>query len=278
MRSRRRNQDDILKDIYEVLVEVPVWVGPIFVCVVFSFFRWFVPWIIGEPAADDVMGKTFAAILSPLSKSIAPWAAGLFGLIWLAAELRKWLNRRRFDRHTGLDRIRELNWREFELLLSEAFRRKGYSVEHVGDSGPDGGIDLRLFKSGETTLVQCKHWRHDQVGVKIVRELLGVVTSEKASGGIVVTSGDFTEDAKAFARNNPVKLIGRDMLVPLICSVQAGANQVPLNSSTTATPEPPLCPRCGAAMLVKTARKGPNPGSQFWGCSRYPDCRGTKSI
>ena len=40
---------------------------------------------------------------------------------------------------------------------------------------------------------------------------------------------------------------------------------------------PPPCPRCGDSMVPRTARRGPNPGSQFWGCSRFPECRGTRN-
>jgi four helix bundle suffix protein len=37
----------------------------------------------------------------------------------------------------------------------------------------------------------------------------------------------------------------------------------------------PHCPRCGKPMALRTARKGPHAGAQFWGCSTYPDCKGT---
>jgi hypothetical protein len=33
------------------------------------------------------------------------------------------------------------------------------------------------------------------------------------------------------------------------------------------------CPKCGAAMLLRKANKGPNAGQIFWGCSAYPACR-----
>ena len=39
---------------------------------------------------------------------------------------------------------------------------------------------------------------------------------------------------------------------------------------------PPACPRCGKPMRLRTARKGPHSGQSFWGCSSYPDCRGTR--
>jgi restriction system protein len=37
----------------------------------------------------------------------------------------------------------------------------------------------------------------------------------------------------------------------------------------------PACPLCGRRMVRRTARKGPKAGQPFWGCSGYPDCRGT---
>lgn len=40
----------------------------------------------------------------------------------------------------------------------------------------------------------------------------------------------------------------------------------------------PSCPRCGKSMVLRTARKGSNAGSQFWGCSGFPSCKATKSV
>lgn len=38
---------------------------------------------------------------------------------------------------------------------------------------------------------------------------------------------------------------------------------------------PPHCPQCGSMMALRTAKSGKTPGSQFWGCTAYPQCRGT---
>lgn len=37
----------------------------------------------------------------------------------------------------------------------------------------------------------------------------------------------------------------------------------------------PNCPNCGAPMVLRTARRGPNAGGQFYGCSNYPRCKST---
>jgi len=40
-------------------------------------------------------------------------------------------------------------------------------------------------------------------------------------------------------------------------------------------PAPQVCPLCGKPMRPRTARRGPGAGQLFWGCSGYPECRGT---
>lgn len=41
---------------------------------------------------------------------------------------------------------------------------------------------------------------------------------------------------------------------------------------------PPACPQCGGLMALRTAKTGKNAGSQFWGCTSYPECKGTAHI
>ena len=48
-------------------------------------------------------------------------------------------------------------------------------------------------------------------------------------------------------------------------------------SDQTDPTDTPPCPKCGQPMVLRTARKGPRAGSQFWGCPGYPDCKGTLS-
>lgn len=39
--------------------------------------------------------------------------------------------------------------------------------------------------------------------------------------------------------------------------------------------KPPACPQCGGLMALRIAKAGKTPGSQFWGCAHYPECKGT---
>jgi hypothetical protein len=105
------------------------------------------------------------------------------------------------------DALSQVSWQDFERLLANWYAGQGYRVEHVGTAGSgrwfDGGIDLKLFRGDEYVVVQCKHWNARQVTHNAVHELLGVMLTERATGAIVVTSGEFTAAAHVAAAHEP---------------------------------------------------------------------------
>ncbi|MCH5346891.1 MAG: four helix bundle suffix domain-containing protein [Muribaculaceae bacterium] len=40
----------------------------------------------------------------------------------------------------------------------------------------------------------------------------------------------------------------------------------------------PMCPNCGKPMLKRLQKRGQRQGKEFWGCSDYPKCTGTRHI
>lgn len=40
----------------------------------------------------------------------------------------------------------------------------------------------------------------------------------------------------------------------------------------------PVCPLCGKPMVKRMAKKGVNSGREFWSCSSYPECNGTRNV
>lgn len=58
---------------------------------------------------------------------------------------------------------------------------------------------------------------------------------------------------------------------------QQGSRSDP-SDRTDWSEESPTCSACGKAMVLRTARKGPKAGSQFWGCSGYPECKVTVPV
>jgi restriction system protein len=117
-------------------------------------------------------------------------------------------------------------------------------------------------------LVQCKHWRARKVGVTTLRELYGVMAARGAAHGAVMTTGNFTADAREFARGRSLTLVDGDAL-------QRALSSVPTMQVLDGPPPAPRCPACGSAMRDRVARQGPNPGTHFWGCEAFPRCRTT---
>lgn len=277
MASKKSGGEEFLDELFLLLKTVPWWAGPIVIGIAYALLAWVGPFLLVNifdriGSGQIPLGTTFGTIM----QAFAPWAALLVTLMWLVALATKRRDAQRLDKQRGIDTIRELPWREFEQLLAEAFRRQGYSVAETGP-GADGGIDLELTRDGDTSLVQCKQWRSRKVGVKPVRELYGVVASRAVSGGVFVTSGDYTGEARRFAESVPLDLIAGPELEAMVRNVQRqpmDAAPVPVGVKSSA----PQCPKCGSSMIRRTARRGRSTGQDFWGCSEYPRCRGTRSI
>jgi restriction system protein len=187
------------------------------------------------------------------------------------------------------DALDGMSWREFEMLVGEGFRLQGYKVAETGGGGPDGGVDLVLTRpgknGGEKFLVQCKQWRAFKVGVDVVRELYGVMAAKGAAGGFVVTSGRFTEDAIAFASGRNMTLVDGPKLHGLLRQAKAGIERSPLRTAAASSAQPGVtptqassCPLCSKLMVRRTAKRGANAGGEFWGCTGYPGCRGTRPV
>ena len=281
--ARRREDERFFDDLHDVLLGVPAWVGPLLALLVFLVLGFFIPALCGESERPDIY-----SVIAGTARGLAWLGAIIVLFIWLLAEFQKWRRRHLLDSQSGLNGIRDLPWQEFEHLVGEAYRRQGYAVHETGRAAGDGGIDLSMSRADEQVLVQCKRWRTRRVGVKPVRELFGVMTSESATRGILVTCGSFTPAARSFAEGKPLDLVDGPQLWELVRSVQtASPPSVPDNSPMRTQPEAfaptasaagrsPRCPNCGDTMVRRVAKKGPNPGSPFWGCSRFPQCRGPR--
>jgi len=54
---------------------------------------------------------------------------------------------------------------------------------------------------------------------------------------------------------------------------EPGSMQASQPDTTPTSARPPLCPKCGTAMTLRTAERGSNAGRQFFGCTNFPKCR-----
>jgi len=255
-----RRKSSIFEDLFDITLRLPWYVG-IFLALL-SYFIF----------------QSMAITTNPSLRVVASLFQYILPIVFLLASLLSAINAGRkraiFNKQSSLETIKQLSWREFEELVGEYYRRNNYTVTE-SEAGPDGGVDLILTRDGETTLVQCKHWKKSKVGVSIIREIFGVMKADNADHAVVVTTGTFTRDAEDFANKNDVDLISGNSLLSLIGYVKKieGNDTIQVES-----PEMMICPRCNSPMVKRVARKGSNAGQEFWGCSEFPRCRGTRDI
>lgn len=217
---------------------------------------------------------TFAVVITvalhrPMSELI-PWVlAGLFGggMLLLCGIHFSQRGRNLVAEARDVESLRALSWRRFEELVRAAYRADGWIAQETeGDA--DGGADIILRRRRQRWLVQCKQWRERSVGVDKVRELLGVVTANKSTGGILVTCGDFSQDAERFAEKNGIRLVTGKALLRLIGTpVSDERDAISLNVAPARSK--PTCPRCGGPThLIQK----PLAESSYFGCNSYPNC------
>jgi len=274
----RRKQNPI-EDVIAITSKLPWWVGVVFAI---AAYVWLHGIAASEVAATAQPGQIGQLVGQTLFKTLAMGGQYLLPFAFLVgAAMSAYGRHKRRALHEQVaaspdqGALNDMSWQQFEALVGEAFRRKGYSVTETGGGGADGGIDLVLKKEGETFLVQCKQWKAYKVSVNTVRELYGVMAAEGATGGFVVTSGVFTDEARAFAVGRNIELMDGKALYALIRGVSVPAKAAAV--SPVATPAgSPACPICQSEMVRRTAKRGANSGNEFWGCSQYPGCKGTR--
>lgn len=170
----------------------------------------------------------------------------------------------------SLKLIQEIEWKRFEELSTAYYREKGIKAEATS-IGADGGIDIKLYQddSGNpTAIVQCKAWNSKQVGVKEIREFLGVMTHEKITKGFYMTSGEFSIDAKGTATANKITLINGDLFLAMIKRLPEESQIRLLALATKGDYKTPTCSSCDVKMVRRNSKRG-----EFWGCVNYPRCK-----
>lgn len=162
----------------------------------------------------------------------------------------------------SLAALNKMTWKQFELLVHQAFRHRGFVIGETGATRADGAVDLVLRKAGEYFLVHSRLWKAPQVDVVPVRELYNAMRAKRAAGGFVVTTGNYSREAMAFASGRNIQLIDgptlREMLndtsgmptgVPTVITI-GEPSILPLNAATAPNapklPTSPKKPRAAA--------------------------------
>jgi restriction system protein len=243
--------------------------------------------IIGSLSSESEDGAGPLVAFAPLIQ-IAVSLAGIVLCVGLFMKARSWIKSQRQTQPQRLDLVAtgqpsnaeiafavdSLDWFQLENLVAALFRAKGNRVETRGGANADGGIDLVVDSGSSTAAVQCKHWSKWKCGPNIVRELVGSMKHEDFSRGFLVCR-TATQAALDLAAQEQITIVDRGGLIERIdAAIDADNEDV---RRLLFAPDK-LCPKCGEQMILRTAAKGANVGSEFWGCSKYPDCRQTMRV
>jgi len=289
----RRKKTSPVENLMDLVSMLPWWAGVVLALVSYLLLHG----VASQPVvAATQPGQMGAMFTQTLWKTFASVGQYVLPIICLAgAGMSAWRRKQRKSLVVDVAQSKAsgaldgISWHEFEMLVGEGFRLQGYQVVETGGGGADGGVDLVLTRpgknGGEKFLVQCKQWRAFKVGVDVVRELYGVMAARGATGGFVVTSGRFTDDAIGFASGRNVTLIDGPKLHGLLRQAKAGIDHSVSPPAVASSTQPNAaaiqgssCPLCSKVMVRRTAKRGANAGGEFWGCTGYPVCRGTRPI
>ena len=101
----------ILEDLFKVSKQVPWWASTALGAGLYFLFKHYLPTAVPETlsTAWTPLFAAFAYLL--LGICLAGTAAGL---------IKRWQDRRRYDRQTSIESIRDLSWQDFERFVLEA--------------------------------------------------------------------------------------------------------------------------------------------------------------
>ena len=97
---------------------------------------------------------------------------------------------------------------------------------------------------------------------------------------VVCTKANLSRVIKDTWRGNPDVLSDEDIksiydCLPPLTNVDFATKQFHIESINNRI-NSMICPRCGGQLVLRTVKRGPNEGNQFYGCSNYPRCTFTR--
>lgn len=266
-RQRRRNTpaEDYFGAIVKASSVIPWWATLPIALLLYFLVPYGIPTEVQLQQPTDAIGLMLGIFFKAIFKYVVPMALVFGAVVNIFTGIKSFTLFSGIKKKGAHEIVQNLSWQDFEFLLSEWFKKQGYSTELTGGGGADGGVDIKLYKDGGLYLVQCKHYKAWKVSVNVVREHFGVMVAENAIGGFVVTSGKFTNDAHAFAKDKNIELIDGKKLESVLDGVETINTEETANNLDT-------CPRCGGNLVERSGKYG-----KFIGCSNYPKCRYTQT-
>lgn len=99
--------------------------------------------------------------------------------------------------------------------MADLYHRLGYQTKRRGHlNHSDEGVDVEARRKREYLVIQCKKYA-GSVSFKDIQALAGAVVKEKATKGVLATTGRFTEQSKEWVKGLPIELLDSQRIITL---------------------------------------------------------------
>nr|WP_309476969.1 hypothetical protein [Trinickia acidisoli] len=139
----RRKSTSPFDDLVVVAAKLPWWLSVILAAVTYAVLHRFAT---AGVSTNVAMAQVGQMVVHQMIKVLATFGQYLIPLALLAGAAASYFGRRKRVRlvHDAAqtqfpDALRNINWRDFELLVGEVFRMRGFVVTEAGGGGADGG-------------------------------------------------------------------------------------------------------------------------------------------
>ncbi|GAA0698892.1 NERD domain-containing protein [Marinobacterium maritimum] len=229
----------------------------------------------------------------------APWFKGVMGEFIVNLSARYFLDKSRYrliknvtlPSGDGTTQIDHVIVSVFGVFVVETKNMKGW----IFGGQHQKQWTQRIFKhSSKFQNPLHQNYKH----VKALEQLLGLEESQLHS--VVVFVGDSTFKTPMpdnvtrgfgyvkYIKSKTEPLLSDEQVEDIIQQIETG--RYPRSLSTNrqhvkhvkniveAKANQVTCPKCGSDMVQREVKKGARQGQKFWGCSRFPSCRGILNL
>ncbi|MBC7726326.1 MAG: restriction endonuclease [Microbacteriaceae bacterium] len=146
------------------------------------------------------LGALAYALLPEQFRVVGALSGLPFAVVAVVAAVRQW-DVPSAARVTATQRaLVAMPWAAFAVLLEQAFRRDGYTVQR-GKMAP---VDFELERQGQRTLVSARRWKSARTGLEALRPLQAARAATEAPGAIYIGLAPLSDTAQPFAAEHRI--------------------------------------------------------------------------
>jgi len=160
------------------------------------------PWWISVAIALALCVLAFA--LLPHEYRVIGALSGLpFVIVGVIAAWRQWHQPSAARVAETQQALATMAWPAFALLLEQAFRRDGYTVQR----GKTAAVaDFELERQGRRMLVSARRWKSARTGLEVLRSLQAARDATDTPDALYIGLGPISENAQPFAAEHRIAI------------------------------------------------------------------------